>query len=316
MMQLTQRQIDHGVFGVVTVGLFLLLVNNALSPVPAVPVLDSLVAVLVFGGIWAAYWQGWKYAQVVFIIGLTVLTIFGIPQATIQDFVPSVFVVPAITLVLSSPLWVALSSVAIFSGLALRAGGTGDYTDPLVLIISGMVVGAMILSRLAVDTGQRLEEARREAEQARARAEADRAFAEQQTRELAQRNAEQERLLELVATLEIPTIAVADGVLLVPLVGMLDSRRTQALIRRLLQEASEQRARQVILDISGVIAVDTQVAQALLQTTQALGLLGCQATITGISAPVATTLTHLGVDLEGVMIARSPQEALQDRIWR
>ncbi len=315
-MQLTQRQIDHGVFGVVTGGLFLLLINNALSPAPAVPVLDSLVAVLVFGGIWAAYWRGWKYARVVFIIGLTLLTIFGIPQASIQDFAPSVFVVPAITLVLSSPLWVTLSSVAIFSGLALRAGGTGDYTDPLILIISGMVVGAMILSRLAVDTGQRLEEARREAEQARARAEADRAFAEQQTRELAQRNAEQERLLELVATLEIPTIAVADGVLLVPLVGMLDSRRTQALIRRLLQEASEQRARQVILDISGVTAVDTQVAQALLQTTQALGLLGCQATITGISAPVATTLTHLGVDLEGVMIARSPQEALQDRIWR
>lgn len=314
-MQLTQRQIDHGVFGVVTVGLFLLLVNNALSPVPAVPVLDSLVAVLVFGGIWAAYWRGWKYARVLFVIGLTLLTIFGIPQASIQDFAPSVFVVPAITLVLSSPLWVMLSSVAIFVGLAIRAGGAGDYTDPLNLIVSGMVIGAMILSRLAVDNAQHLEEARREAEQARARAEADRTFAEQQSSELAQRNAEQQRLLELVATLETPTIAVADGVLLAPLVGTLNSRRTQALIGRLLQEASEQRARQIILDITGVTAVDTQVAHALLQMTQALGLLGCHVTITGISATVATTLTHLGVDLEGVTTARSPQEALQDRTW-
>ena len=113
------------------------------------------------------------------------------------------------------------------------------------------------------------------AEQARARAEADRVIAEQQSRELAQRNTEQERLLELVATLEIPTIALADSVLLVPILGTLDSRRAQALIGRLLQEASEQRAQQVILDITGVTAVDTQVAQALLQMTQALGLLGC-----------------------------------------
>jgi anti-anti-sigma regulatory factor len=297
------------------VGLFLLLVNNALSPAPAVPVLDSLVAVLVFAGIWAAYWRGWKHARVLFIIGLTLLTIFGIPQASIQDFVPSVFVVPAITLVLSSPLWVLLSSVAIFIGVAIRAGGTGDYTDPLILTVSGMIVGAMILSRLAVDNAQRLEEARREAEQARARAEADRAFAEQQSRELAQRNAEQQRLIELVATLETPTIAVADGVLLAPLVGALDSRRAQAFIGRLLQAVSEQRARQVILDITGVTAVDTQVAHALLQTAQALGLLGCQVTITGVSAMVATTLTELGVDLEGVTTARSPQEALKGRTW-
>ncbi len=85
-MQLTQRQIDHGVFGVVTVGLLLLLVNNVLLPAPTMPVFDGLVVVLVFGGIWAAYWRGWKYARVIFISGLTLLTIFGIPQATIQDF--------------------------------------------------------------------------------------------------------------------------------------------------------------------------------------------------------------------------------------
>lgn len=311
MIRLTQRQIEHGVFGVATVGLFLLCVINTLSPAPPVPVLDSAIAVLVFGGVWAAYWRGWKYARQLLIIGLALLTIFGIPAASLQDFVPSVLVVPAITLILGSPLWVAVSAICIFVGVAIRAGGTGDYVDPLILVVSGMVVGAMILSRLAIDNAQRLEAAKREAEDERARAEVERARAEQQASQLAQRNVEQQGLIELVATLETPTISVADGVLLAPIVGALDSRRAHALTARLLEQASAQRTQRMILDIAGVSTVDTQVAQALLRTAQALSLLGCHVTITGISATVATTLTHLNISLDSVTTARSPQEALE-----
>ncbi|MBK9944042.1 MAG: STAS domain-containing protein [Kouleothrix sp.] len=311
MIRLTQHQIEHGVFGLVTVGLFLLLILNAFSPAPAVSVVDSAIAVLVFGGIWAAYWRGWAYAWMLLIIGLTLLTIFGIPAATLQDFVPSVLVVPAITLIFGSPLWVLVSTVCIFIGMAIRAGGTGDYVDPSILTVSGMVVGAMILSRLAIDNVQRLEAAKREAEAERARAETERVRAEQQAEQLTQRNAEQERLIELVATLETPTITVADGVLLAPIVGTLDSRRAQALTTRLLEHVSAQRIQRVILDIAGVSTVDTQVAQAILRTAQALSLLGCHVTITGISATIAMLLTHLNISLDSVTIARSPKEALE-----
>lgn len=169
----------------------------------------------------------------------------------------------------------------------------------------------MILSRLAIDNVQRLEAAKREAEAERARAETERVRAEQQAEQLTQRNAEQERLIELVATLETPTITVADGVLLAPIVGTLDSRRAQALTTRLLEHVSAQRIQRVILDIAGVSTVDTQVAQAILRTAQALSLLGCHVTITGISATIAMLLTHLNISLDSVTIARSPKEALE-----
>ncbi|MDQ2995881.1 MAG: STAS domain-containing protein, partial [Chloroflexota bacterium] len=71
-----------------------------------------------------------------------------------------------------------------------------------------------------------------------------------------------------------------------------------------------QRAELVILDIAGVSSIDTVVAHGLLHTAQALRLLGCAVTLSGISAEVAMTLVELDVDLENVTTARSPREAL------
>jgi rsbT co-antagonist protein RsbR len=130
--------------------------------------------------------------------------------------------------------------------------------------------------------------------------------------ELAEQIAQQRRLLDLVATLETPAVTLAEGVLLAPLVGHLDSRRAEALARRLLQAAGERRAQLVVIDITGVAAVDTSVAQALLSAAQALRLLGCRVTITGISPTVATTLTDLGTRLDGIVTARTPQDALAE----
>lgn len=140
--------------------------------------------------------------------------------------------------------------------------------------------------------------------------------AELQALALRAQNREQQRLLDLVDTLETPAIALAEGVLLAPVVGALDARRAHTLTSRLLQDVSAQHVRQVVLDIAGVSAVDAQTAQALLQTTEALRLLGCEVVITGISAGVARTLTHLDVPLAGVATARSPQEALQNLMVR
>lgn len=127
---------------------------------------------------------------------------------------------------------------------------------------------------------------------------------------LTQQNNEQRRLLELVSALETPTITLADGVLFAPVVGTLDSLRAQNLMARLLDEVHARQVRQVIIDITGVTMVDTQVAHALLQMIQALRLLGCEVTMTGITAGVATTITQLGISLEEVATYHSPQEVL------
>lgn len=127
-------------------------------------------------------------------------------------------------------------------------------------------------------------------------------------------NAELERtraaLQDLVASLETPSVNLASDVLLAPIVGQIDSRRAKALSARLLDEASRQRARLVILDVTGVPTVDTAVAQALLGVAQGLRLLGCQVALSGITLAVAITLTHEGVNLAGMATVRSPQEAL------
>lgn len=310
-MGLTQRQINHGVFGllfIVTAATLTLLLFR-----PNVIGSSLVLAAGAFGVcglLWVAYWRGWNYAPQTLIVLLTALVAFAMPTEIFdQEFNHAIYIMPVLALVLTGPIWVLGSATFLLSTFIYRAGG-GAYSESINLLIFIMVIGGMIFSRLAVDNVQRLEEARREAERQREHAETERERVAQQAQELAQRNRDQERLLELVTVLETPTITVAEGVLLAPIVGSLDSRRAQALTSRLLHEASAQRIRRVILDISGVSAVDTQVAQSLLQAAQGLELLGCEVVLTGISATVATTMTHLGIALNGITTLRSPQEAL------
>ena len=86
-----------------------------------------------------------------------------------------------------------------------------------------------------------------------------------------------------------------------PLVGAIDSRRVTQIMETLLTGVSTSRASTVILDITGVMIVDTQVANALVQASQAVGLLGAQVVLTGIRPEVAQTLVGLGVDLRGII---------------
>jgi anti-anti-sigma regulatory factor len=192
-----------------------------------------------------------------------------------------------------------------------------SFVSPIALIsswtifmmLSLVVIAALIslINRLSQSL-QMAEQSAHVARQARVQAEAQAGMLAQQSATLIDT---EQQLRDLVATLETPTILLANGVLLAPIVGVIDSRRAQALTERLLTDAQYQQADTVILDLAGVALVDTQVAQALMQTTQALRLLGCGVVITGISAEIATTLTRLDFDLRGIRMARSPQEVLE-----
>lgn len=122
------------------------------------------------------------------------------------------------------------------------------------------------------------------------------------------------QLLQLVSTLETPVVSLAHDVLFAPIVGHLDTRRAEALRTHLLEAVHTRRSRLIVLDITGVATIDTAVAQALLLTTQALRLLGCRVIISGISATVAVTLTHLGVDLRTIETVQSPEAVLQSLV--
>jgi rsbT co-antagonist protein RsbR len=150
-----------------------------------------------------------------------------------------------------------------------------------------------------------------------ARAEANARLAEERAAELERQTVrlqETEHMLRtLIATLETPTVPLASGVLLAPIVGQLDSRRAEALVHRLLTVASAERTRLMVIDIAGVPAFDTQVAQSLLHAAQALELIGCRVALTGISPTTAQTITALGIRMDNIMIARSPQDILAQR---
>ncbi|HEY3599088.1 MAG TPA: STAS domain-containing protein [Paraburkholderia sp.] len=107
---------------------------------------------------------------------------------------------------------------------------------------------------------------------------------------------QQEELLEL----STPVVQLWDGILAVPLIGTLDSARTQVVMENLLQKIVDTGAAISIIDITGVPTVDTLVAQHLLKTVAAARLMGADCIISGIRPQIAQTIVHLGVDLTNV----------------
>lgn len=100
-----------------------------------------------------------------------------------------------------------------------------------------------------------------------------------------------------IESLSSPVIQVWQGILTMPLIGTIDSRRAVNVMANLLETIERQRANCVILDITGVPIVDTQVAQHLLQAAHACRLLGCEVVLVGVGVEIAQTLVQLGVDL-------------------
>lgn len=212
-------------------------------------------------------------------------------------------------------IWGVMAICVVSCGLVLVV--RSDLASNMIVTVSVLsqalilVVGGVIAFLGARATQQALESAAvstQQATDAQQRAEA-------QTREIAKQaevlGQTQQQLQDLVATLETPTVSLVDGVMLAPLIGALDSRRAAKFTERLLNDVATQHVRLLVLDIAGVAVIDTAVAATLTHVVQAVRLLGCQAVLTGIGPEVAMTLTHLGVDLQGIQTARSPQQVLE-----
>jgi len=123
---------------------------------------------------------------------------------------------------------------------------------------------------------------------------------------------QQRELLEL----STPVVQLWQGVLAVPLIGTLDSERTQVVMESLLQKIVETSAPLAIIDITGVPTVDTLVAQHLLKTVAAARLMGADCIISGIRPQIAQTIVHLGVDLADVITKATLADAFQIALKR
>jgi rsbT co-antagonist protein RsbR len=117
---------------------------------------------------------------------------------------------------------------------------------------------------------------------------------------------QQQELLEL----STPVVKLWDGILALPLIGTLDSARTQVVMESLLQRIIDEEAQVAIIDITGVPTVDTLVAQHLMKAATAIRLMGADCIISGIRPQIAQTIVHLGVDLGGVTTKATIADAL------
>src|SRR6202020_377845 len=112
-----------------------------------------------------------------------------------------------------------------------------------------------------------------------------------------------------IAELSTPVVKLWDGILALPMIGTLDSQRTQVVMESLLQKIVDTESQIAIIDITGVPTVDTLVAQHLLKTVAAARLMGADCIISGIRPQIAQTIVHLGVNLTDVITKSSLSDA-------
>jgi rsbT co-antagonist protein RsbR len=119
---------------------------------------------------------------------------------------------------------------------------------------------------------------------------------------LAQRAAAEalSRQAQEILDISTPVVRVWEGIILAPIIGLLDSQRTQQLMEKLLQGIVDTGSTIALVDITGVPAIDTQTARHLVESVAAVRLIGADVILTGVRPAIAQTLVHLGVDLSGI----------------
>lgn len=114
---------------------------------------------------------------------------------------------------------------------------------------------------------------------------------------------------EMMREMSIPVMSLWENILMIPVIGAVDSKRAQLMMELILRKITESQSKIVIIDILGVPSVDSAVANHLLKISQAVKLMGCEAVISGISSEVAQTMVHLGVELVGVTTTSNLRDA-------
>src|SRR5215204_2733824 len=189
-MKVSQRQVTLGLLGLLsgTSLLFSLILilgtaTGAKSEYDPSVTITTSIACLVISSMLVAYWRGWELARYVVLLAVTLVIGLTTPQPFVTDFASiTIFIPPALALILATPAWVVGSAATTYLILLFRAEWTGSYANPVTMIITVIIIGGIVLGRLITETAQRNAE-----DQAR-RADAEKARAEAQALELADAN--------------------------------------------------------------------------------------------------------------------------------
>jgi rsbT co-antagonist protein RsbR len=232
------------------------------------------------------------------------VSFMSILMVTLINRTTGILLISMSTLVLFL-LFAILQQQGVLKPLQMPANGWLELVVPLMVSVSIPVSGLLMLL-ISKNLGQSLSEAEergRLAEEARAAQAVTLARVEQQA-------AEQARLIELVHDLEIPVIPLLEGVLVLPIVGHLDSRRMRHLTQTLLERVAADRAHTVLLDLTAISLLDTDTANHLLKLTSGVRLLGARCILSGIRADVAHTLVSLGISWANIQTVASLRDGM------
>jgi PAS domain S-box-containing protein len=204
-INITRRQAALALLGVQFLALLFIFLGRLFAPSLSPranltsPILFTSLtglALLVYGGLLFAYARGWEYARHSVVILLTLLIAFTLPEPFVTQYAPFILVLPpVVALVLVGPFWIIGSAVALFVILLARAGWQGIYANPEAVLLYGMAISGLVISQLVAEAAHRASETRRRE-------------AEQQSKELIEKNQAihfQASLLEAVEEAVIAT---------------------------------------------------------------------------------------------------------------
>jgi anti-anti-sigma regulatory factor len=192
--------------------------------------------------------------------------------------------------------------------VADKVSGQGFSSEDLELLSAVAGIAAMALTNAEAHAAQTelIRNVERQAEEARRESLAK----ETALRELDQKLEIIERQRFAIQELSTPVLQLWNNVLAMPIIGVVDSRRSAEIMERLLSEITAKQSRFVILDITGVEIVDTKTADHFIKVIKAAELLGTKCILTGIRPAVAQTLVEIGVDLSSIATLRTLQDGL------
>jgi anti-anti-sigma regulatory factor len=210
---------------------------------------------------------------------------------------------------ISIVLFVVLTLIQDLESSAMAWLGLNSATTQVVEVVIVAAILIITVSFLVPASGF-LSQAIADATTLAASSVALHASAVESNRRMAEQIAEQQRLLEVVQTLEAPLIPVRQGVLVLPLVSYLDAHRLDLIEARLLQASHTSDTGLVILEMTGVPLIDADTAQRLLKLAQAVRLIGARTALTGIQPRIARTIAAHAIDLREISTYATIEDAL------
>lgn len=330
-MPTTSRKVTQGVLILILALTVVSLLNDVFNTKIISFIISDLVAIPLFLVLIWLTRRGWNHAGLVIIAFITAAIVTSLDGNQLLEGADLIILVPpALAMVLTRPRWIIVSASAVIMSLIAQGGWQSPFLDPFYIVIYCLIIGCFVSVWMITNSAfKNAVRAQVEAEQAAQALQFANENLEQRVIErtaevqsnlvaIQTQAAEQARLLQeneqqrrTIRELSVPIIPVSDTTMVMPLVGELDTERLDYIHSHALETLERSKAHTLVIDITAVPMVDSQVAQGLMRIAQAARLLGSKVVLVGIRPEVAQTIVGLGLNVSSLTTYSNLQSALR-----